>query len=31
MAVGEDIKKFLPLVSDIMDLHKENIWIDYDR
>ncbi len=27
----EDIKKFLPLVSDIMDLHKENIWIDHDR
>lgn len=27
----KDIKKFLPLISDVMDLSKENIWIDYDK
>ncbi len=27
----EDIKKFLPLVSDLMNISKENVWIDYDK
>lgn len=29
--VDEDIKRYLPLVSDVMDISKENIWIDYDK
>lgn len=31
MIVREDIKKFLLLVSDIMEIQKENIWIHTDR
>ena len=29
--VDEDIKRYLPLISDVMDISKKNIWIDYDK
>ena len=31
MAEGEEMNKYISLVSDVMDIHKENIWIDYYR
>lgn len=31
MAVAEDVGKYMSLISDVMDIHKENIWIDYDK
>ncbi len=31
MAVAEDVGKYMNLISDVMDIHKENIWIDHDR
>ncbi len=30
-AAKEDVKRYLPLISDFLNVHKENIWIDYDK
>lgn len=31
MAVAEDVGKYMSLISDVMDIHKENIWINLDK
>ena len=31
MAVGEDVKKYLNLASDVMNINKNNVWINHDK
>jgi len=31
MAIGEDVKKYLNLASDIMSINKNNVWINHDK
>ena len=31
MAIGEDMKKYLNLASDIMSINKNNVWINHDK
>ncbi len=31
MVEGEEMNKYISLVVDVMDIHKENIWINLDK
>jgi len=31
MAIGTDVKKYLNLASDVMNINKNNVWISHDK
>ena len=31
MAIREDVKKYLDLALDVMNINKNNVWINHDR
>ncbi|MFP4051486.1 MAG: DUF2283 domain-containing protein [Thermoplasmata archaeon] len=31
MAIGPDVKKYLNLASDVMNINKNNVWISHDK